>query len=145
MSQPFERIPLWHRQGALIVTAAHSLRVDTQDWSQLIVQAFPASHTAAVVQRTVYPQNDETASGKNTLITMETAIDAPVTITMVPEHQAPVRAWVLRVQLERGESVQQLEVDGVSALHLFQARYVLLSFLILLLRFNAATALVSPV
>ena len=91
------------------------------------MHAFPASHTAAVVQRTVYPQNDETASGKSTLITMETAIDAPVTITMVPEHQAPVRAWVLRVQLERGESVQQLEVDGVSALHLFQARYVLLN------------------
>ena len=42
VSQPVERIPLWHRQGGLTILASEpTLRVDDQDWSELTLEAFP--------------------------------------------------------------------------------------------------------
>jgi len=118
-SQPYERIPLWHRKGGLVITAPPALRVDQQDWSQLVLHAFPeATAGPYTTQRTVYPQNDHTDAGKNTLVSMTTGVEDDVTFSIEPQKFAVSRSWLLRVQLEVGSQVESLTVDGVPALHL---------------------------
>ena len=40
-TQPYERIPMWHRAGSMIVTAFEAgLRVEAQDWSKLVIHAY---------------------------------------------------------------------------------------------------------
>merc|ERR1711959_678360 len=42
VSQPYERQPMWHRRGGLmVITDDPQLRVEEQDWSSLTVEAFP--------------------------------------------------------------------------------------------------------
>lgn len=116
-AQPYERIPLWHRRGGLVVMAAPGLRVDQQDWSTLTLQAFPAPRTAAEVRRTVYPQNDATEAGRNTLVTMATDGDGTVAVTIEPDARAATRSWLLRVHLLAGETAQHVAVDGQAVEH----------------------------
>lgn len=120
VSQPYERVPLWHREGGLIVMAKPALRVDRQDWSQLLLEAFPSSQADVLVQRTVYPQNEATESGKNTLITMQTVGTGLVTFLIAPDALAPARSWVVRVHLKANQTVGKVVVDGTPSLHLLQ-------------------------
>merc|ERR1719210_1303258 len=42
-SQPFERQPMWYRRGGLLVICPHAhARVEQQDWSHLVLEAFPS-------------------------------------------------------------------------------------------------------
>ena len=44
VEQPVHRIPMWHRRGGLVVTVPEpGTRVELQDWSTLILEAFPTA------------------------------------------------------------------------------------------------------
>lgn len=118
VAQPYERIPLWHQEGGLIVMASNpGIRVDRQDWSSLTLQAFPAINRSVVVHRTVYPQNDATLAGKNTHLMMETTDDGWVVLTIDPEVRAMVHHWVLRVHLAVDETMTELMIDEEPSVH----------------------------
>ena len=100
------------------------LRVDRQDWSQLTLQAFPEPSLSAIVERTLYPQNDETAAKKNTRITMETVGDgSTVSFTINPETLASARSWLLRVHLQANQTVTKAMIDGEPAPQLLLVRW----------------------
>jgi alpha-glucosidase (family GH31 glycosyl hydrolase) len=49
VSQPVERIPLWHKAGGLTILASEpALRVDDQDWGELTLEAFRAGGESAI-------------------------------------------------------------------------------------------------
>ena len=48
VNQSLERMPMWHRSGGLVVTAATvAMNVASQDWSKLVLEAFPCRACAA--------------------------------------------------------------------------------------------------
>merc|ERR1711871_775339 len=58
VTQPYERQPMWHRRGGLMITTDKpGLRVEEQDWSTLTLEAFPAQ-TAESTSRSVYTLNE---------------------------------------------------------------------------------------
>eukprot|EP01052_Picozoa_sp_SAG31_P010293 SAG31_NODE_560_length_14088_cov_10.467010_2_plen_180_part_00 len=114
VSQPVERIPLWHKAGGLTIIASEpTLRVDDQDWSELTLEAFPHD-TQAVESTTVRTVVDRGESKARTTISMHTNHDLNqmgFEISEADDHAE--RAWVLRVHLAPGERVQQATIDGM--------------------------------
>merc|ERR1712137_575012 len=49
VTQPFERIPLWHAHDGsfLVIFDNTTLRVEEQDWRRLTVEAFPSISSAS--------------------------------------------------------------------------------------------------
>lgn len=121
VTQPYERIPLWHRQGGMMVLAsAPTLRVDEQDWSELTLEAFPHSLVGqrdgvSVTRRTVVAKESEQSDGAKTIIVMSTQRSAHNNSKQVRFEISPstiARAWVLRVHLEPGARVVDAAVDA---------------------------------
>jgi hypothetical protein len=97
VSQPFERIPMWHRKGGMLVTTdAPGVRIDDQDWATLTLESWPdvssAPSTTATskpadeptalvktVDRFVFSQQGKGARGARTKISMKTVPKADIT------------------------------------------------------------------
>merc|ERR1719401_3092628 len=45
VTQPYERLPMWHRRdgGLMVLTPDGRARVEQQDWSHLVLEAFPSA------------------------------------------------------------------------------------------------------
>lgn len=125
VSQPVERIPLWHRAGGLSVLASEpTLRVDDQDWSELTLEAFPhvpqpaVSHVVEHSQVTQRFFVDRGAAEARTTISMTTlrSVDLASRAVLFDISEADdgaARAWVLRVHLGVGQRVVAAQVDGM--------------------------------
>merc|ERR1712113_53894 len=115
VTQPFERIPMWHRHGGLVVTNSQpGLRVDDQDWSTLTLEVFPSSipHTT---HRTVY----NLGTGVQTNLIMRTDGEGMVEIDVSEAEDGSSRGWVLRLHLLPYQRVESVFVDGMEHKNVF--------------------------
>jgi hypothetical protein len=121
VSQPYERVPLWHRVGGLMIMAAvPGLRVDRQDWSELVLEAFPDSTTVASVTRTLRARGDGDELTAATHVTMTTDGRGAVAVSLSAAEDFEARAWVLRLHLRPQQRVVAASVDGTDASNLVQ-------------------------
>ena len=109
VSQPYERVPLYHRQGGLMVLVSEpSLRVHRQDWSELTLEAFPAADVAQTTHRTVAERGADVHAAK-THVVMHTDGAGHVRVDI---NQAVARAWVVRLHLRPGQRVGAARLDA---------------------------------
>ena len=121
-SQPYERQPMWHRRGGLVVMVDDGgVRVDSQDWSKLTLQVFPDFTVASAVSRSVYSQS-QVASVSSTALhtglllttTPSTGTSGTLSLDVTASNDGVRRAWVLRLHLLPGQQVSTATVDGVA-------------------------------
>jgi hypothetical protein len=116
VSQPVERIPLWHKKGGLTILASEpTLRVDDQDWSELTLEAFPhAAGTAGPDCVTVRTLVDRLSEARTTVtMTTDTATNQ-LSFAVTAAEDGAARGWVLRVHLAPGgQRVASVNADGV--------------------------------
>jgi len=113
VSQPYERIPMWHRRGAFTITVdSPALRVEDQDWSILTLEAFPDIYSKSVESKMLFSRED----AYSTELMMGTAHlnngDGLVTFKISPAEDGASRGWVIRLHLLPGESCSSAIVDG---------------------------------
>lgn len=124
VTQPYDRLPMWHRSGGLVVTTDQpGLRVETQDWSTLTLQAFPHAHARAhtaeteTTERHVYNKladsnaPDSATHPGHTTISMTTVsspsspLSPSVHFRISAASDSAPRAWRLRLHLRPGQRV----------------------------------------
>jgi len=117
VSQPYERQPMWHRRGGLIITTDKpGLRVDKQDWSSLTLEAFP--HFTAgdkdVTERAVHTLGKHYKGARaRTGVTMTTDGDADTVSVRVTDAEDKVeREWVFRAHLKPGQAVKSAHLQN---------------------------------
>ena len=125
---PYERVPLYHRAGGLVVVAddPEATRVEEQDWSTLLLAAFPHAATgenkaALTTTRWVVERSRDDAPGR-TKIEMSTEAAGKrirLAVSGAGARDTP-RAWHVRVHLRHGQRALGALVDGapVSFTHL---------------------------
>lgn len=102
-TQPYERLPMWHKIGGLMVTTSNpGLRVDKQDWRQLTLEAWPATWKRERAERRLY--NRKTL--QPTIIAMETLDHGRVRMEIEADAAGESRAWVVRFHLRRGQRLR---------------------------------------
>ena len=109
-SQPYERIPMWHRRGGFtVITSTPGLRVDEQDWGELTIEAYP-SDSMMETQRFVYSQGSGSA---RTSLRMKSTGHGSVQFDISASEDGAARAWVLRLHLKHGQAHDAtVTVDG---------------------------------
>jgi len=109
--QPYERQPMWHRRnGSLLVLAGgEANRVDDQDWSTLVLEAFPSAG-ATVTRRKVV----ERGSAMQTELALQIDGNGGISLEIGRAEGGEARAWVFRVHLLSGQRVVSAEVDSQS-------------------------------
>jgi len=117
VTQPYERQPMWYRRdgGLLVLADSVTSTVDTQDWTTLTLEAFPAAHSA-VTERVLF-EKGSVEHTSTTNISMDTNEDG---IFRIHIDNAVARAWVVRVHLLPGQRASSIVLDGevVSGLHI---------------------------
>eukprot|EP01062_Namystynia_karyoxenos_P067703 TRINITY_DN6172_c0_g1_i1.p1 TRINITY_DN6172_c0_g1~~TRINITY_DN6172_c0_g1_i1.p1 ORF type:complete len:851 (+),score=211.04 TRINITY_DN6172_c0_g1_i1:93-2555(+) len=108
--QPYERLPMWHRRGGVVVTASSAgLRIEDQDWGQLIVEAWPEEGQSS--RRAVHPRGGGASA---TVVLSCSGGRAELTISAAAGG-AP-RGWLLRLHLRPGQRPAPAAViDGAPA------------------------------
>ncbi|KAL1527745.1 hypothetical protein AB1Y20_009130 [Prymnesium parvum] len=128
VSQPYERVPMWHRADGGLVLALDqpALRVDEQEWGSVTLHAFPALRAEHTVSRTLYAHG----SGAQTRVRMRTFGDGRrVHFEVDAAEDGAARGWLIRLQLphESGARKPLLEwtasVDGKTMLPTHLAPY----------------------
>mmetsp|Transcript_79764 Transcript_79764/g.247386 ORF Transcript_79764/g.247386 Transcript_79764/m.247386 type:complete len:853 (-) Transcript_79764:84-2642(-) len=111
--QPFERQPMWHRRGGLLVLAdSPALRVEEQDWSTLTLEAFPEAARRAAARRSLF----ERGTSVHTDLRMETDGRGGVRLALEAAEDGASRAWVARFHLRPGQRAASVRVDGLPAM-----------------------------
>merc|ERR1712110_370178 len=114
-------IPMWHRKGGLIVTAAtNALRISDQDWSELVVEAYPSKLAGVSSRRLV------TKDG-NTQLTLRTDGRGNVQLQISAPTDGAERSWRVRLHLALGDSLDSgvangHSLDGSSLVHIAPAK-----------------------
>jgi hypothetical protein len=115
VTQPYDRIPMWHKRGSFTVMASQpSLRVRWQDWSELTLEIFPGPTSVGGqwLRSSVHKQVHERDSADAlTMLEMLTE-DNQLTIQVSPGPGQLARGWCLRVHMQPGQLVAAAEVDG---------------------------------
>ena len=107
VEQPYERIPMWHRKGGLVIVSGDAaLRVDDQNWSELTLEAWPAAD-AEPVTRSLF----ERGSDARTDVRLRTG-DGTVQVDVGAASDGAERGWLLRLHLPPGQRVATAMVDG---------------------------------
>lgn len=111
VSQPYERLPMWHRcdGGFLVVADEPALRVEAQDWSSLTLELFPAA-----AARTTLREVFERGSAERTGLALHTDGSGGVRVEIDATGDGRERAWTLRVHLRPGQRATGARVDGVA-------------------------------
>ena len=102
VTQPYERIPLWHKQGSVLVSAQEpALRVAQLDWSRLDVDVFLAPHAFEVTRRVLGPENAPSEAH------LQVHFDGRgnLTVALGAASDGLARAWRVRVRLQPGQAV----------------------------------------
>ena len=100
VSLPYERQPMWHRaDGGLVLGLEQpATRVDEQDWSTIVLHAFPAISGGDVVERSLHDKK----SGARTGVAMVTdASGKRVRFEIGAAADGATRGWHVRMQLPR--------------------------------------------
>lgn len=109
VTQPFDRIPLWHRRDGsfLVLAEAPTLRVDEQDWSTLTLEAFP-SQASQAHERSLFERCAGTTCASATPSVLHLESNASMAqLTIQAGSAAPAdRSWVLRLRLPPGRRVR---------------------------------------
>ena len=125
-SQPYERQPMFHRRGGVLVMLNHGdLRINDQDWSELLLQIFPMfSNTGDVttIHRSLYskspsayePISETLWTGVSITTTTTTSASGNVTIDITKSMDSVRRSWILRFHLLRHQRLSNATMDGVS-------------------------------
>lgn len=136
--QPVQRIPMWHRRGGLVVTVpAPKMRVELQDWSTLVLEAFPAHpcltnafrdglqiYSVGVTRRVLYEKNATAASPQARYLSAlrseilfrpqeSDGIRSWVELHITSSRLSYDRSYVLRLHLCPGQMVTAAKIDGV--------------------------------
>ena len=121
-AQPYERQPMWHRAGGLLVTTSRpGTRVSAQDWSELTLEAWPdvaRAQQEGIDGAPLVERRSVRALGTaaKTALAMTTRAGGNGTVTLRLEVSAAddgaARAWVLRAHLAPGQRVTAATVDG---------------------------------
>jgi alpha-glucosidase (family GH31 glycosyl hydrolase) len=110
-TQPYERIPLWHRTGGFLVLASTpALRVEQQDWSELTLEAWPDVTAASVTERAVHERGAGAEPTPRTALRLATDGRGGVSVTVGASPVA--RAWTLRIHLRPGQEAAHVSLDG---------------------------------
>eukprot|EP00041_Stephanoeca_diplocostata_P029572 m.877901 g.877901 ORF g.877901 m.877901 type:complete len:992 (-) comp23584_c0_seq4:210-3185(-) len=131
VTRPIDQMALWYRHGGLIVCVQEttSTSVQAQDWSRLVVEAFPrttgAGRTSIDTRRSVYQKQYEHHMPARTDVRMtgsvatdngtDTSSSLLFTISNVYDSVAAIpsnRSWVFRVHLAPHEVVRAVTVNG---------------------------------
>jgi len=108
-TQPYERQPMWHRQGGLLVLAnAPGSRVESQDWSMLTLEVYPVLDARGVTRRNVY----ERGTGSRTELHMITNETAGLHLTIGAAEDGSSRSWIVRFNLPPGQHGIRAVADG---------------------------------
>jgi len=112
-TQPYERQPMWHRMdgGLLVMAEKAATRVEDQDWSSLVLEAFPAKQ-ASRTQQSVH----ERSTGARTGIELVSDGMGEVRLHVSEAEDGAERSWLLRLHLRPGQLVSNVMVDDVEAL-----------------------------
>ena len=93
----------------MVMAAGGALRVDEQDWSELTLEAFPATGLQLHTERAVRERNGTERTG----IVMRTyASQRRVTIDISEAEGGQARAWTVRLHLRKGERVASATLDS---------------------------------
>lgn len=120
VSQPYERIPLWHRAGGFVIVSEdqQAQRVMEQDWSHLTIEAFPAScprefhrTTRHLVERDYATRTQATLLQHPAPLPTESC-NSNLSISLGGGVR---RAWTLRFHLAVAQQVSCARVDGIPA------------------------------
>lgn len=117
VTQPPERIPMWHKRGSVLVTdnTRENLRIVNQDWSVLTVEAFPASEARSET-RTLYEQDTAALqAGKDPATRVTLATDGNETVTLSVSESPTTRSWLVRLHLRRPDQRLRLTDATMSA------------------------------
>ena len=132
VTQPADKIPMWHKAGAVLVTdgtaarwgreeeeessARKPLRLVHQQWGELTIEAFPAAG-AWRERRDVYEQEGSAAAAAAaapTTVELRTFGNGTVAVSV---SGSPVpRAWVVRLHLRPGQRLALLARSSSSSL-----------------------------
>ena len=113
VTQPANRIPMWHKRGSVLVTdgTKDNLRIVNQDWTELTIEAFPTA-VASSEHREVFEQDNSEYAGAphSTVVSLSTFGNGTVVVAM---SASPVRrCWVVRLHLHHVG--QRISVDPVT-------------------------------
>lgn len=102
--RPYEQMPLWHRRGGLLILAPEpTAPVDDQDWSTLVLEAFPAasgSTRRSLFERRGSGRTDLQLSRDGDRLHLRIGTGGP-------------RNWLLRLHLRPAEHATAATVDGI--------------------------------
>eukprot|EP00045_Choanoeca_perplexa_P013991 m.161313 g.161313 ORF g.161313 m.161313 type:complete len:861 (-) comp16525_c0_seq1:26-2608(-) len=109
VSQPYERIPLWHKQGsAIITTPTPGLRTDLQDWRQLSVHIYVGTEDFEVVKALV--SRNQTSVSHEVHIAQRAGV-LTAHLRELIDQPREVESWHLRIQ-SSGATILTLEGQG---------------------------------
>jgi alpha-glucosidase (family GH31 glycosyl hydrolase) len=113
VSQPYERIPMWHRLGSFLITVDSTAdRIEDQDWSILTLEVFPDLTTDMKTQKSVYSRD----SAARTDLSMENIPKEKggiVKFEISAAEDGESRAWLVRLHLRPGQACLSANVDGM--------------------------------
>ena len=126
VTKKFSHIPMWHRQGGLVVTTdSKALRIEEQDWRQLTIEAWPSATGATNSSRTVYLGDNHItfvlSSDGGGGVSVHAAANPGSTSDGAGTHDVGVSstsidvnvdAWLLRLHLAPGERLTNAVTDG---------------------------------
>jgi hypothetical protein len=106
ITQPYERLPMWHKRdsGFIVVADEPAQRVEDQDWSSLTMELFPASG-ASSTKRYVF----ERGTAQRTELAFHTDGHGKANVQI---GQGAERAWTVRVHLLPGQHLASASVNG---------------------------------
>lgn len=120
VTQPYERIPMWHRAGGMtVITDSPGTRLHKQDWSALTVEAFPhlddiSDAAPQTTSRVVFDKSGESYGvGSRTQLTMTTTASR-ISVAFAPDADADAREWSVRVHLQPGQKAVAAAVEDES-------------------------------
>lgn len=124
VTQPADRIPMWHRRGSLLILdgTPNGLRIVNQDWTELTIEAFPASGFAHHA-RTLYEQ-EGSLLGDAASTRVELATDESGLVALTVSDSNASRSWVVRLHLHADQRfVASVDANSqlVNVTHLFPA------------------------
>lgn len=110
VTQPLDRVPMFHRRPGLVVTAPVAQTIDEQNWTNLTLDVFPVDdedHFASL-QRSVVRQSEKSVY---TISLNQTAKSTVLQISCDPITTYVV-SWVVRVNLKPRQTLAQVLVNN---------------------------------
>ena len=113
VTRPWDKIPMWHRVGALVITTdSKALRIAAQDWHHLTMHAWPTSGVAHTSKDLYLGDSNMSVAldsdGAGAIRVRGTALAAGGTA------DDAVQTWLLRLHLPKQCKLSDVTVDGAT-------------------------------